>query len=49
MVSELSLAIKRFAKRQMIWFRRDKEIAWLDMHNDPQAQAEALIRTFLND
>jgi len=49
MCAQLSLAIKRFAKRQMIWFRRDKEIEWLDMDNDPQAQAEAMIRTFLNN
>lgn len=47
MCDELSLAIKRFAKRQMTWFRRDQEIRWLDMQNDPQAQAEAYIRTFL--
>ena len=47
MCSELSLAIKRFAKRQMIWFRRDKDIHWLDMASQPQAEAEALIRAFL--
>ena len=47
MCAELSLAIKRFAKRQMTWFRRDKEIHWLDMHGDFQAEAEALIRTFI--
>lgn len=49
MCHQLSLAIKRFAKRQMIWFRRDAEIRWLDMHADPKAQAEAMIRTFLNN
>ena len=47
MCAELSLAIKRFAKRQMTWFRRDKEIHWLDMHGDFQAQAENLIRAFI--
>ncbi len=47
MCSELSLAIKRFAKRQMIWFRRDRNIHWLDMANQPQAEAETLIRAFL--
>ena len=48
MCQQLSLAIKRFAKRQMTWFRRDREIHWLDMHGDPVGEAEALIRTFLN-
>ena len=49
MCAELSLAIKRFAKRQMTWFRRDKEIHWLDMHGNFQAQAEDLIRAFLKE
>ena len=43
----LAAAIKRFAKRQMTWFRRDREIHWLDMGGDPAAEAEALIRGFL--
>lgn len=47
MCAQLSLAIKRFAKRQMIWFRRDKEIQWLDMLGDPYAEACGLIRSFL--
>ena len=48
MVSLLATAIKQFAKRQMIWFRRDREIQWLDMTGDPVAQATALIDQFLN-
>ena len=47
MVQQLSLAIKRFAKRQMIWFRRDKEINWLDMAGDPFAEACNLIENFI--
>ena len=47
MCEQLSLAIKRFAKRQMTWFRRDRQIHWLDMSGDPAAEAEALIRAFL--
>jgi len=47
MCAQLSLAIKRFAKRQMLWFRRDKDIRWLDMHGDPMQEACAQIRTFL--
>ena len=49
MVDELGNAIKRFAKRQMTWFRRDSRIIWLDMSADPVAQAEKLIREFLGD
>lgn len=44
---DLLQAIKRFAKRQMIWFKRDKTIHWLDMENDGLAQASMLIDSFL--
>ena len=47
MLDELSRAIKRFAKRQMIWFRRDNSILWLDMAGDPMAQACRAIDAFL--
>ena len=47
MLEELAKAIKRFAKRQMTWFRRDKTIHWLDMGADPLAQAETLIDSFV--
>ena len=43
----LATAIKQFAKRQMIWFRRDSSIQWLDMENDPMKQACELIDAFL--
>jgi len=47
MVEGLGNAIKKFAKRQMTWFRRDKAILWLDMTGDPVKQASAAIDTFL--
>ncbi len=47
MVEQLSTAIKQFAKRQMTWFRRDADIAWLDMTADPFAQACELIDGFI--
>ena len=48
MVALLSTAIKQFAKRQMTWFRRDKDILWLDMTADPLAQACEAIDRFLD-
>ena len=48
MLDELGRAIKRFAKRQMTWFRREENLHWLDMSADPLAQSEALITPFLN-
>lgn len=43
----LGTAIKQFAKRQMTWFRRDDSIHWLNMPQDPFAEACALIDGFL--
>ncbi len=47
MVEQLGNAIKKFAKRQMTWFRRDKDILWLDMTGDPVAQAAEAIDRFI--
>ncbi len=47
MVLELGNAIKKFAKRQMTWFRREENLHWLDMAGDPVAQAAELIDAFL--
>ncbi len=48
MVEELGNAIKKFAKRQMTWFRRDSRIHWLDMSKDPAAEAAGLIEGFIH-
>lgn len=47
MVALLGTAIKQFAKRQMVWFRRDPEIRWLDMADAPFRQACQEIDRFL--
>lgn len=47
MLEELARAIKRFAKRQMTWFRRDPDIHWLDMAGDPVEEAASLIDRFV--
>ena len=49
MKEELGNAIKKFAKRQMTWFRRDPRIHWLDMQNSPAAEAAGLITAFLSE
>ena len=47
MKEELGKAIKRFAKRQMTWFRKDPRIIWLEMDEDPIGQASRRIEQFL--
>ena len=47
MMRLLAIAIKQFAKRQMIWFRRDPDIRWLDLSGDYRAEAMELTAAFL--
>ena len=47
MLDLLATAIKQFAKRQMIWFRRDPDIHWLDLSGDYKAEAMELTAAFL--
>ena len=47
MLAQLAHAIKKFAKRQMTWFRRNPNIIWLDMQGDAYAQACEEIEKFL--
>ncbi len=49
MLDELGKAIKRFAKRQMTWFRRDPDILWLNMTADPLREACKAVDAFLAD
>lgn len=49
MQGELARAIKQFAKRQMTWFRRDADIVWLRMADDPFEEACEAIDRFLAD
>lgn len=49
MLRLLAIAIKQFAKRQMTWFRRNPDIVWLDMADDPLEQACEAIDAFLRE
>jgi len=46
---ELARAIKRFAKRQLTWFNKDKSVHWIDMNADYLDQASSLVSDFLGD
>ena len=49
MLEKLSQAIRKFAKRQMTWFRRNPDIVWLNMQGDPLAQAVSAVEAFLRE
>ena len=44
---ELGRAIKRFAKLQMVWFQKDRDVLWLDMEVDFLTQAVRAVEDFL--
>lgn len=42
---------RHFAKRQLTWFRREKEVIWInyyDYENDPQKMLEAMLQYYKN-
>jgi tRNA dimethylallyltransferase len=45
---QLSMAIRKFARRQLSWFRRDRRIVWLDTSGDYYSEAERLISGWLD-
>lgn len=45
----LLTAIKQFAKRQNTWFRKEKNIVWLDVSGDYTAEAIKLTETFFEN
>ena len=45
--AELYKEICHFAKRQMTWFRKEKNIIWLDTSRDPFAEARELVDRFM--
>ena len=49
MLKSLAQASRKFAKRQMTWFRRHGDVVWLDMEKDPFLQASQLIEQFLEE
>ena len=44
---ELFKEIRHFAKRQMTWFRKEKNIHWLNEKGDYLTEAKELIQNFL--
>ncbi|MBX7224554.1 MAG: tRNA (adenosine(37)-N6)-dimethylallyltransferase MiaA [Chitinophagales bacterium] len=45
-VELIKIHTRQYAKRQMTWFQKDKEIQWLEMHND--FDMKAFLRTSFN-
>ncbi len=46
---KLFMEIRHLAKEQMTWFRKRKDIKWIDMYDDPVAEAKRLIDGFIGE
>ena len=44
---KLFMEIRHLAKEQMTWFRKRKDIIWIDMEQNPENRASSLINGFL--
>lgn len=47
MCRDLATAIRQFAKRQVTWFRREKDLQWLDVTGDYVSEAADRISEFI--
>jgi tRNA dimethylallyltransferase len=47
-VASIVLRTRQFAVRQDRWFRRDPRVQWIDIHDDPVAEALPVIGTLLS-
>ena len=47
--NKLFMEIRHLAKEQMTWFRKRKDIIWLDMTGDPVGEAKKLIEKFYGE
>lgn len=51
MEEKLFVDIRKYARRQMTWFKRDNRIHWIELKNknQPQKEAEQLVQNFLSN
>ena len=43
MIEKIKLETRKYAKRQMTWFRKNKEGVWLDCENDIHDNIQKII------
>jgi tRNA dimethylallyltransferase len=51
-IEDTKMESRRYAKRQMTWFRRDPDIQWIEDEDEPEklkATAESMVRKFLRE
>lgn len=45
MIEKLKMETRRYAKRQLTWFRKNKEIYWLDGTNDIEDNINNILKS----
>lgn len=48
MVEKIKMESRRYAKRQLTWFRKYKNIEWIDGLEDTQKNIETIIKKYNN-
>ena len=43
MIEKIKMESRRYAKRQLTWFRKNKQTIWLDGSNDMQNNVNAIL------
>ena len=46
MIEKIKMESRRYAKRQLTWFRKNKEIIWLDGLEDKQNNIEIILEEY---
>ena len=46
MVEKLKMETRRYAKRQLTWFRKNKEIYWLDVTNTTEYNMQIILKMY---
>ena len=46
MVEKLKMETRRYAKRQLTWFRKNKEIYWLDGTNTTEYNMQIILKMY---
>ena len=43
MIEKIKMETRRYAKRQLTWFRKNKEVIWLDGENGVENNVQCII------
>lgn len=48
MIEKVKMETRRYAKRQLTWFRKNENTIWLDMENSQEENINIIIKNYNN-